>query len=88
MYCKDGTISNCTVCALYNSIQYVLSGTTCYTACPAGTYQNSTNTCASCASSCTTCNGTSSTNCVTCTLPRYFLSTNNSCMTSCPNGYF
>lgn len=86
--CNGGLISNCLSCGVYNSIQYLLYGSTCYTNCPSLSYKNSTTTCDACDISCIICVGSSNQNCSTCAINRYFLSINNSCPSNCPDGYY
>ena len=44
--------------------------------------------CLECHPTCLTCNGVSSTNCITCVASKYFVSSNNSCVSCNANGYF
>lgn len=79
--CSTGT-----TCDSCSGSRY-LSGSSCVTSCPSGTYADtSSNTCVSCTSPCSTCSK-SSTNCTKCVSP--FVEFENKCdSTTCPDSYF
>lgn len=88
----DDLCGNCTSfnrCVTCN-LTYFLYQNYCYNPCPVQTYNNTATTCANCYNLCYTCSGTS-TNCSVCDINgtvAYLHVTNNTCVTSCGNGFF
>lgn len=89
--CKtcDTISTNCTGCGRSAAGIYLyLSSGACLATCPDGYYPKiSTSTCEQCDSSCHTCFGSSTTQCLTCTSGSW-LSSNSSCISSCPKGQY
>lgn len=91
--CFGGTLDQCNNCTSYNGTSYFLiSGTsTCNISCPNGQYSNDTDyTCRLCQVSCVTCVNSSST-CLSCGFSEFGYNlylANNSCVASCPVGYW
>ena len=68
-----------------NSTHKYAYNSTCYTACPDGSYLTYTGvTCDACSSVCATCN-TSATNCLSCSASYFSV---NTCVTQCPTDYY
>ena len=90
----DDLCGNCSIaynrCVTCN-LTYFLYNNYCYTSCPVQTYNNTATTCANCNNLCYTCSG-SSTNCSVCdingTNKAYLYTNNNTCVSSCANGFF
>lgn len=95
--CTGPLLTDCTVCRNYNNsgtieVYYkVLSATTCDRGCPTGQFISSSfpNTCAYCDPSCINCSVTS-TNCTlnACNPGYYYLASNSTCVSNCPNNYY
>lgn len=79
--CPAGSPYCCTTCIG----GYYLLSTSCYAACPAGSYASSTNACSLCTPPCSQCSG-SATTCTACFLGSYLL--NNTCYYPCPPTYY
>lgn len=90
-YCQEcfNLANNCSICTLNGAFMAYLSGSTCLTTCPTGTYSSTNgglvNLCIDCDLSCLACTASPSP-CSSCA-PHYYLY-ENSCSSSCPNGYF
>lgn len=70
-----------------SSLEYLLTNTTCSDVCGYRYYRSGPNVCSKCNNNCTACSNTS-TNCSSCATGYIFLTTNNTCPTSCPPGYY
>lgn len=88
--CFGPDLASCTACNT-NTTQYYkfIGSTTCNTTCPAGQFISASIDflCQLCSPVCVTCD-TIAENCTSsnCSINYYFL--NNSCLSSCPNGYY
>ena len=89
--------SNPTNCLSCNSTTFLDQTTnTCTFNCPTGYYgDTATNICKSCYSSdtdimkaCKTCSGPNQNNCLSCSSPNYYYPTNDTCLASCPDGWY
>lgn len=83
--------TNCQACVISGGNKAYLLGSTCYTACPATYYNFDNNTvgptiCLKCDNACTLCSE-SSINCSACNTS-YYLFNSNTCLSTCPTGYF
>ena len=84
--CIGPGVFNCASCSS-NYLYYFANTKTCLMACPLKTFLSITSSeCVMCDSSCLSCNGPSANDCLSCSINLYFLK--NTCMSSCPNGYY
>ncbi|EAR95046.2 TNFR/NGFR cysteine-rich region family protein (macronuclear) [Tetrahymena thermophila SB210] len=85
--CSGPNNNQCLKCS--GSYYFDSTATKCVKTCPDGTYPNSSNNiCSSCNSNCTTCSGPASNSCLSCSGTLYLDSTANTCVSTCPNGYY
>ena len=90
VYCSacTGTNSNqCSQCAFYNGVQYLLSNTTCSSTCLAAYYKFNSTNCLACTSPCFNCVAPG-TNCTSCIATYVLFPPNNTCLTECPDNYY
>ena len=83
--CSGAGANLCVTCNATSTLRY-LSGSTCVSSCPSGTYASASRVCTACNSNCATCI-TSSKNCTSCTSPLLLFIANATCVSSCPSGY-
>ena len=85
--CTDSDCAECTIQAPGTCEQcktsFVLYNGACYTSCPLGTFESSSN-CLACSTSCVYCN--SSTSCTQCATGSYLFG--SACHSTCPDGYY
>ena len=92
--CVQGTVRDCTSCS-GNSYFYA-AYQSCLLTCPSGWWGDITdNLCKQCYQdsgsspyTCATCNGVSSNNCLSCNTGTFLDPTTNTCLSSCPTGYY
>ena len=80
--CLDCTATQCLSC---NS-PFLLYGGLCYSSCPTGSYIGNATNCIGCPTTCTGC--VSSTNCTACITGYSFYNQTDSCLSSCPSGFY
>ena len=90
--CFNSSLSSCTVCSNDSSTIYYkwIGATVCSsTMCPDGQFISLTihNWCQPCSPICVTCSSTAE-NCTSSTCAQNYFFLNNSCLISCPNGYY
>ena len=92
--CSGSNPNNCLSC---NSTTFLDQTTnTCTFNCPIGYYgDTATNICKPCYSSdkdlmktCKTCSGPNENNCLSCSYPNFYYAINNTCLASCPDGWY
>ena len=85
--CSGGLSTQCSICALYNSVQYyLLDASSCVAECGPGKYEDSiTKTCKSCDPTCTTCDVTAN-NCFGC--QSTFVLQGTQCVNACYAGFW
>ena len=85
--CAGGSYTNCIAC---NKGYYLQPySRTCLENCPSSYYpDDEKGACNACYAYCTTCTGPNKNNCASCADGFYFNPTNQTCSTSCPDGYW
>ncbi len=91
--CIESELTNCLTCTNATSIYYKhLGANTCGLTCPNGQFISAAipNICQMCSPECTLCidNAKKCLNLTSCTSNFFFLSTNSSCLTICPDRYY
>ena len=85
--CSGSAATNCLSC--YSGKYLLTANNSCVSCDVVGYFQDAgTQTCKACDSSCKTCSGSSAMNCLSCYSGKFFLASNNSCVSCNEDGYY